>query len=145
MRKLWGAAVAAISVCLLSGCSAPTPAPTVAVTSTVTEKPTPAPTVTVTATPAAEAPAAADVASGVRAASANVTGVEQTEPGRWTIQTSLVDPGAGVSGSPAAKEAIRICQKAVELGATYVVVRDADDSSWILYGHPSYGNTCTEV
>lgn len=118
--------------------------PTPTVTVTVTAKPEPAPTVTVTVAPVA-APLADDRLAALRTISVRVTGVEEPQPGRWEIHTSIEDPGGGVSGSPGAVTAVEICEKAVEMGATSVVVHEADGSSWILYGHPSYGNTCTEV
>ncbi|OZD55394.1 hypothetical protein CH252_05855 [Rhodococcus sp. 06-1477-1B] len=108
--------------------------------------PAPNVTVTVTATPVPAAPTSNDERlAELRAVSQQVTGVEETEPGRWIVHTSITDPGAGISGSPGAQKAITLCEKAVALGAAKVVVTDADGSSWILYGHPSYGNTCTEV
>lgn len=69
----------------------------------------------------------------------------QSEPGRLQIDTSLVDP-RGAAGSPDAKKATAICEAAVaKFGAAHVSVMENDGTSWILYGHPSYGNTCTEV
>lgn len=69
----------------------------------------------------------------------------QTEPGRLQIDTSLVDP-RGDAGSPAAKQATAPCEAAVEeFSEAHVSVMEDDGTSWILYGHPTYGNTCTEV
>lgn len=69
----------------------------------------------------------------------------QTEPGRLQIGTSLMDP-RGADGSPDAKKATAICEAAVaQFGDAHVSVMEDDGTSWILYGHPSYGNTCTEV
>lgn len=81
----------------------------------------------------------------VAAGYGTVTAADETEPGRVEIQTALQDPGGGFSGSAEAQIAIEICEAAVALGAAKVVVFDVDGSSWVLYGHPSYGDVCTEV
>lgn len=146
MRMLGGVALV-VAVLVFAGCSStePAPAPTV----TITTEASPAPTVTVLATPEAEAsdqPAAepaADVETSVRAASDAVEGVTETEPGRWEVETSLTDPRT--DGSAEAAEAITICEAAVEGGADFVYVLESDGTIYVVYGHPSYGDTCTEV
>lgn len=134
-------ATATVTALLLAitGCGAPEPTPTV----TVTVTPEPAPTVTVTATPEPAAAPADDRLAALRAVSEMVTGVEETEPGRWVVHTSIEDPRGDDGSSPEAQKAIAICGKAVELGATYVSVMESNDSTFVLYGHPTYGNTCT--
>lgn len=143
MKTLRGVALVA-AVVLLSGCAGAEPQSAETVTVTVTATPEPAPTVTVTATPTPEAlPAPDDIDVAVREASGAVTSAVEVEPGRWTIETSIVDPR--VDGSAEAAEAIEICEAAVDAGAEYVSVMESDGTTFVLYGHPSYGNTCTEV
>lgn len=68
------------------------------------------------------------------------------EDGRVSVETDLVDP-RGDSGSPAAKQAIKICEAAAEFdGVTYVNVQEKDGTSWILYGHPAVPDgECSEI
>lgn len=134
-------ALCAFTVVLLAGCAGE-PKPTPTVTVTVTAAPEPAPTVTVTATPAAAPTAVDDKLAALRTVSQMVTGVEETEPGRWTVHTSIVDPRGDDGSSAEAQKAIAICKKAVELGATYVSVMESNDTTFVLYGHPSYGAEC---
>lgn len=68
----------------------------------------------------------------------------ETEPGRITVETTISDP-RGENGSQQAQAAIAICEAAVSLGAAHVVVYEADGTSFVLYGHPAYGDVCTEV
>lgn len=91
---------------------------------------------------------AASGAAGVEAALASwstVSAVTETEPGRFEIQTGIVDP-RGDDGSPEALEAIAICEAAVGAGAAYVAVLEADGTHFVLYGHPSVpAGACGEV
>lgn len=66
-----------------------------------------------------------------------VTTAIETEPGRVTVETTLVDP-RGDDGSPEAETAIAICEAAVALDSTItnVTVAEQDGTSWILFGHP---------
>ncbi|MEB0303802.1 hypothetical protein QN345_00415 [Cryobacterium sp. 10I1] len=74
-----------------------------------------------------------------------LTSAVEVEPGRITVATTVIDPRSGKGGA-AAQAAIAICQSAVALtGTTYVSVQESDGSTFVLYGHPTYGNTCTEV
>lgn len=132
---------AAALVLVLAGCSA-TPAPTPTVTVIVTASPEPAPTVTVTAPPAPVSTSGDERLAALRAVSEMVTGVEETEPGRWVIHTSILDPRGDDGTSVEAQKAIAICEKAVELGASKVSVMESNDSTFVLYGHPSYGDEC---
>lgn len=143
-RILSAVAVGAIALGLSACAGEPTPTPTPTVTVTVTATPEPAPTVTVTAAPTDEStpPAAEDKLSALRTVSPMVTGVQETEPGRWVINTAIVDPRGDDGTSAEAQEAIAICKKAVELGATNVAVMESNGSSFVLYGHPSYGAKC---
>ncbi len=146
MKKLGGVTLVA-TVLLFAGCSStePAPAPTV----TITTEASPAPTVTVEVTPEAEAsepPAdvpTGDVEDSVLASSDSVESVTETEPGRWEVQTSITDPRTDDSAEAA--EAIAICEAAVEGGADFVYVLESDGTIYVVYGHPSYGDTCTEV
>ena len=134
----------AVLVLGVTGCSS-VPEPTPTVTVTVTATPEPAPTVTVTAEPRAAVAPADDRLAALRTVSAMVTGVEETEPGRWVVHTSILDPRGDDGSSPEAAKALSICEKAVDLGATYVSVMESNDSTFVLYGHPSYGDRCTVV
>lgn len=108
-----------------------------------------------TTSAATSEPAAGGIAATVQTALAGegaVILVTETEAGRLTIMTSLEDPGAGIAGSPEALDAIRICETAVAAaqGAGYpltnLTVTEDNESSWILWGHPSVPvGVCTEV
>lgn len=139
-RTLVGAA-GVVLLLAMAGCAG-APAPTPTVTVTVMATPEPAPTVTVTASPPDATAPADDRLAALRTVSQMVTGVEETEPGRWVIHTSIVDPRGDDGTSPEAQKAVAICEKAVELGATTVSVMESNDSTFVLYGHPSYGDTC---
>jgi hypothetical protein len=79
-----------------------------------------------------------------------VASVTETEPGRLTVVTSIIDPRGG-SGSPAAKTAIQVCEAAVVLldqrgtKNPYVSVMEKDGTTYVLFGHPSYPGGCSEV
>lgn len=106
-----------------------------------TTDPAPAPT----STDAAAAPTSVDrTAELQQVAGDQVLKAVETEPGRIEVSTSIVDP-RGDDGSAEAQAAIAICQAAVGLGATYVSVLEEDGSTFVLYGHPTYGDVCTEV
>lgn len=112
-----------------------------------------APTTTTSTAPAA---ADTDVTEEVRASASGAPWVEQvttatlTEPGRITVETTIVDP-RGEAGSPAAQQAVQVCEGVVAYlqgtGETepYVSVMENDGSTYVLYGHPSYPGGCTEV
>lgn len=74
-----------------------------------------------------------------------ITLAEETEPGRISVKTTLVDPRT--DGSAEAKEATAICEAATELDSvTYVSVLEEDGTSWVLYGHPAVPKgECAEV
>ena len=146
MRIPLTATLVAATVLALAGCTSDpvsTPDVSASATTTVTSTPTAdsAPTV-VTSAPAA---AAIDRTVELRAlAGEAVVMAEEVEPGRIEVTTSIVDP-RGDSGSAEAVAAIAICEATVGLGANYVSVLEADGTTFVLYGHPSYGATCTEV
>jgi hypothetical protein len=74
-----------------------------------------------------------------------VTAATETEPGRLQLDTTIVDP-RGEDGSPEALEALDLCEQAKAIpGVTHVSVMEADGTSFILAGHPSYGADCVEV
>jgi hypothetical protein len=109
-----------------------------------------------TATGAAPAADDANVTEDVRASASGASWIEQmtaatlTEPGRITVETTIVDP-RGDAGSPAAQQAIQLCEGVVAYlkgtgeAQPYVSVMENDGSTFVLYGHPSYPGGCTEV
>jgi type IV pilus biogenesis protein CpaD/CtpE len=144
-----------LALLLLAGCASSEPttaAPTATSIPEATATPTPiaTPSPTPTAEQADAAPAPADVTSQVRDASPSLESYVKTatspEAGRITVETSLIDP-RGEAGSPEAVLALQLCSDVVAnmSGVSYVSIMEDDGSSWVLYGHPSYGNTCTEV
>ena len=74
-----------------------------------------------------------------------IKSVTETEPGRISIETSLMDPRA--DGSEEANSAIAICESVVSLfGPSYVSVLENDGTNFVLFGHPSVPRgACTEV
>jgi ABC-type Fe3+-hydroxamate transport system substrate-binding protein len=80
---------------------------------------------------------------------AKVTRAVQPEPGRLTVETSIVDPRS--AGSAEAAEAIAICNAGVALlqdddvDDPKVTVAEADGSTFVVYGHPSYPGGCSET
>jgi hypothetical protein len=102
--------------------------------------------------PAASAPAtSAPTADSAIATAAqalvgrSVTAATETEPGRIQLDTTIVDP-RGEDGSPEALEALDLCEQAKAIpGVTLVSVMEADGTSFVLAGHPSYGENCTEI
>lgn len=109
-----------------------------------------------TATSAAPAAADTDVTEDVRASASGAPWIEQvtaatlTEPGRITVETTIVDP-RGDAGSPAAQQAIQVCEGVVAYlqgtgeAEPYVSVMEDDGTTYVFYGHPSYPDGCTEV
>lgn len=75
-----------------------------------------------------------------------VKSVTETEPGRFRVNTSVVDP-RGANGSEVAMTAIAICESVVALfGPHYVSVLEDDGTNFVLFGHPSVPvGACTEV
>lgn len=72
--------------------------------------------------------------------------VTETEPGRISVQTSLLDR-RGAEGSEESRTAIAICESVVTLfGPSYVSVLENDGTNFVLFGHPSVPTgACTEV
>jgi hypothetical protein len=109
-----------------------------------------------TATSTAPASADTDVTEEVRASASGASWIEQvtaatlTEPGRIAVETTIVDP-RGDAGSPAAHQAIQVCEGVVAymqstgVAAPKVSVMENDGTTYVLYGHPSYPGGCTEV
>lgn len=100
-----------------------------------------------TPAPATSAPAAdSEIATAAQAlVGGSVTAATETEPGRLQLDTTIVDP-RGDAGSSEALEALALCEQAKAIpGVTHVSVMEADGTSFILAGHPSYGENCTEV
>lgn len=99
-----------------------------------------------TAAPAAQSPTPLDRTSEVRAAAGeHVISALEVEPGRINVATDLVDP-RGENGSAAALAAVGICEAVVKLpNIEHVTVAESDGTAFVLYGHPSVGNACTEI
>ncbi|WP_454728846.1 hypothetical protein [Cellulosimicrobium protaetiae] len=72
-----------------------------------------------------------------------VTKATETEPGRIEVETTIVDPRTDASAEAA--QAVEVCNAVIELGAEHVSVLEADGSTFVVAGHPSYGEECTEV
>ena len=142
--------------------SAP-PSVTVAATMAASTEPAPtqaaAPATTQPAVqqPAVQQPAAApttapaitftqQIATDVGSYANLITSAEETEPGRIEVGTSIVDP-RGADGSAPARQALGICQRIrnAHPDAQRITIYEQDGTTFVLYGHPMYGNTCTEV
>lgn len=80
----------------------------------------------------------------------DVKTVEQSSADRLDIETSIVDP-RGSDGSPAAKEATRVCRAAVRLLKSEgvkkpsVSVKEDDGTTFVILSYPGYPDGCTEV
>jgi hypothetical protein len=75
----------------------------------------------------------------------SVTAATETEHGRVQLDTTIVDP-RGENGSPEALEALALCERVKAIpGVTHVSVMEEDGTSFVLAGHPSYGEGCVEV
>ena len=79
-----------------------------------------------------------------KAAGDAVTRAVESEPGRYEVETTIVDP-RGEEGSDEAKAAIAICSAVVDLGATYVRVLEQDGTTFVIYAPAQYGEKCVEV
>lgn len=121
-----------LSGLLLAGCSAPA------------EEPAPSSPEAASAT--SEPPAVDRTAEVQKVAGDHVLKAEETDPGRIVVETDLVDP-RGEDGSPAAQQAIAVCEAVVQLGdVEHVSLMEKDGTSWILYGHPAVPKgECGEV
>jgi hypothetical protein len=99
-------------------------------------------TVPASATPTAES----EIATAARALTGgSVTDAAEIQPGRIQLDTTIVDP-RGEDGSPEALEAIGLCEQAMAIpGVMHVSVMEADGTTFVLAGHPSVGDECTEV
>ncbi|RII94563.1 hypothetical protein [Clavibacter californiensis] len=97
--------------------------------------------------PATSAPAAdSEISTAAQAlVGGSVTAATETEPGRLKLDTTIVDP-RGDDGSPEALEALALCEQAKAIpGVTDVSVMEADGTHFVLAGHPTNGEDCTEV
>jgi ethanolamine ammonia-lyase small subunit len=79
-----------------------------------------------------------------------ITEATRSEADRLEVRTTVVDPRA--AGSPdTGRPAIDICSAAVQwlqaqgAGHPDVTVMEADGSTDVVFGHPSYPGGCTEV
>ncbi|WP_194521987.1 hypothetical protein [Cellulosimicrobium sp. JZ28] len=133
MRRTLAAAGAILALSLtLSACSgdAPDEATAAPATETSTE---------------AEASAPVDRTADVQAVAGDVvTKATETEPGRIEVETTIADPRSD-AGSAEAQSAIVVCEAVKGLGAEHVSILEADGSTFVVAGHPSYGEACTEV
>lgn len=135
MRRTLAAAGAILALSLtLSACSgdAPDEATAAPATETSTEAET-------------EASAPVDRTADVQAVAGDVvTKAIETEPGRIEVETTIADPRSD-AGSAEAQSAIAVCEAVKGLGAEHVSVLEADGSTFVVAGHPSYGEECAEV
>ncbi len=143
-------ATAVATALLLTGCAASTPP-------AGTAPATPAGTTTASQTAAApeslpSVPVDVDMTADFTTANAGAAWVGKiksataTEPGRITIETSIVDPRGADGGEPA-RTALAICESAVAIfGPSHVAVMEDDGTHFVLFGHPSVpAGACTEV
>lgn len=146
MRIRLTAALIAATVLTLAGCTyGPGSMPEASSAASASATPTAASTPTTMQSSSPPAAAPIDRTTELRElAGEAVSAAEEVEPGRIEVTTTIVDP-RGDAGSAEAAAAIAICEAAVGLGATYVSVLEADGTTFVLYGHPTYGPTCTEV
>jgi hypothetical protein len=144
------ALAAAMASLLLTGCSSSTPQ-----TAATTAMPAQTTTASQTAGAAESLPTKSgepDKTADFKTANADadwvgqIKAVTETEPGRISIDTSVVDP-RGADGSEAARTAIAMCESALALFRTsYVAVKEDDRTHLVLFGHPSVPKgACTEV
>jgi hypothetical protein len=105
-----------------------------------------APEATTTAPTSAAPVAESEISTAAQAlVGGSVTAATETEPGRVQLDTTIVDP-RGDDGSPEALEALDLCEQAKAItGVTHVSVMEADGTHFVLAGHPTYGEDCTEV
>ncbi|MEV8029053.1 hypothetical protein [Cellulosimicrobium funkei] len=93
----------------------------------------------------AEASAPVDRTADAQAVAGDVvTKAIETEPGRIEVETTIADPRSD-AGSAEAQSAIAVCEAVKGLGAEHVSVLEADGSTFVVAGHPSYGEACAEV
>lgn len=120
---------------LLAGCS-----------SSATTEPSETPETVKASAPEESNDVTADVKKAAGSAGDAIIKAEETEEGRISVETTLVDP-RGDDGSTEAKQAIEICEAAKDLdGITYVSVLEKDGTSWVLFGHPAMPKgECSEV
>ena len=123
-----------------------TPTETVAEPEPEPEKtPTPTATPTPTSAAATEGFAPVDVTAQMQQAVGSVvTTATQVEESRVEVETTIADPRTG-PGSAEAQQAIAVCEAALALGVTKVSVFEADGTTFVVAGHPAYGEACTEV
>lgn len=146
-KKLIPLAVAGL---LLAGCSSAATqagsAPSGPVTTMEASQPAAAPEAVPAASGEVDKTADFKTANASAAWAGSVTAVTETEPGRLSIDTTLIDP-RGAADSEAAKTAIAICESAVQLyQPSYVAVKEKDGTHFVLFGHPSVSRgACAEV
>ena len=93
----------------------------------------------------AEASAPVDRTADAQAVAGDVvTKATETEPGRIEVETTIADPRSD-AGSAEAQSAIAVCEAVKGLGAEHVSVLESDGSTFVVAGHPSYGEACAEV
>jgi len=146
-KKLIPLAVAGF---LLAGCSSAATqagsAPSAPVTKTEASQPAVATEAVPTASGEVDKTADFKTANASAAWAGSITAVTETEPGRLSIDTTLIDP-RGAADSEAAKTAIAICESAVQLyQPSNVAVKEKDGTHFVLFGHPSVPvGACAEV
>lgn len=138
-------AIAAAAL-LIAGCSSPSTPSTAEPEAATASQTAAAPETIPTPTDAGDKTSDFMTANSSAAWVGQIKSVVETEPGRITIDTSVVDP-RGADGSDEAKMAIAICESAVSLfGPSYVAVKEHDGTHFVLFGHPSVPKgSCAEV
>lgn len=128
MRLITTAVPALALLLALTACSGSDPEP----------DPAPEPEVTTSASSAADAEGIDRTAAAQETAGDVVTKATEDAGGWLFVETSLTD-----AGDPA--EAIDVCTALVDAGYVMVNVRESDGTTYVIAGHPSYGESCTAV
>lgn len=113
-------------------------------------EPEAAPTTQVTTIAASPSFAEQDVTADLQEAAPDqadlVTAATATEPGRLQIDTTIVDDRD--NGGDDADDALALCNAGLTLldvDSPYVAVMENDGTNFVIAGHPSYGDECTEI
>ncbi|MER8026914.1 hypothetical protein [Glutamicibacter protophormiae] len=93
----------------------------------------------------AEKVVTADVQKIAKDVSEYVVKATETEPGRFSVETSIVDP-RGADGSMPALQAVRLCNLVTQnFDAKYVSILEDDGTTFAVYGSPMVnGGECGE-
>lgn len=92
------------------------------------------PAASVSETPVASKDVTKDVQKIAKDVSELVDTATETEPGRISVETSIVDPRGG-EGSEEALQAVRLCNLVVQnFDVTHVNILEADGTTFAVYG-----------